>query len=212
MNHATQKRVVGGGLDSAVHEPGLGEFHLVLQAQSTTAVHQPERTAGGRHRGHRSVEELDVKLRWLNVRFGQVGDLGHQLANLVLCLLEQTSINGFFRHRGTSGLEAESASSRQGGPVTHFAAPEREMQSPGSSSTPHADADNGTTKFPTFLTGLLETAASRPLSSSFPVFPQMSIPAESLQIVNVEVPGRFIGRIDFDRPDSDLSREVFSPS
>jgi hypothetical protein len=30
--------------------------------------------------------------------------------------------------------------------------------------------------------------------------------------LQVEVPGRFIDRIDFDRPDSDLSREVFSPS
>ncbi len=30
--------------------------------------------------------------------------------------------------------------------------------------------------------------------------------------LQVEVPGRFIDRIDFDRPDSDLSREVFSPA
>src|SRR5208282_4326581 len=52
--------------------------------------------------------------------------------------------------------------------------------------TARADADNGTTKFPTFLTGLPETAASRPLFSSFPAFPQVSIPAESLQIVHKE--------------------------
>ncbi|HWT78569.1 MAG TPA: hypothetical protein VN648_07175, partial [Candidatus Methylomirabilis sp.] len=52
--------------------------------------------------------------------------------------------------------------------------------------TAHADAENGTTKFPTFLTGLPEIAASRPLFSSFPVFPQASIPAQSLDILNKE--------------------------
>ena len=83
--------------------PVCCEFDLVLQAQAAAAVHQPERAAGGGHGGHRPVQELDVKLRRLDVRFRQVGDLGHQLADLVLRLLEQTSINGFFRHGGTRG-------------------------------------------------------------------------------------------------------------
>ena len=51
-----------------------------------------------------AVEELHVELGGLDVRFRQVGDLGHQLANLVLRLLEQTRIDGFFRHGGTSGM------------------------------------------------------------------------------------------------------------
>src|SRR5207302_1137296 len=46
-------------------------------------------------------EELDVELGRLDVRLGEVGDLGHQLADLVLRLLEQTWINSFFRHGGS---------------------------------------------------------------------------------------------------------------
>ena len=103
LNHAAQKRVVRGCLDAAVHQARLLEFHLVLQAQAAAAVHQPECAAGGCHGGHRPVQKLHVKLRWLDIRFRQIGDLGHQLADLVLCLLEQTSVNGFFRHGGTRG-------------------------------------------------------------------------------------------------------------
>ena len=72
--------------------------------QPAPAVHHPERAAGGGHRRHGPVQELDVELVRLDVRFRQVGDLGHQLADLILRLLEQTRINGFFRHGGTSGM------------------------------------------------------------------------------------------------------------
>ena len=103
LEHATQERVVRGRLDPAVHQAGHAELDLVLQPEAAPAVHHPERAAGRGHRRHGPVQELDVKLVGLDVRFRQIGDLGHQLADLVLRLLEQTGINGFFRHGGTSG-------------------------------------------------------------------------------------------------------------
>ena len=99
-----EQGVVRRRLDPAVHQAGQAELDLVLELQAAPAVEQPERAARGRHGGHGAVEELDVELGRLDVRFGQVGDLGHQLADLVLRLLEQTGIDGFFRHGGTSGL------------------------------------------------------------------------------------------------------------
>ena len=98
-----EQRIVRGRLDAAVHQAGRAELDLILQPQPAPAVHHPERAAGRGHGRDRSVQELDVKLGGLNVRFRQIGDLGHQLADLVFCLLEQTGINGFFRHGGTSG-------------------------------------------------------------------------------------------------------------
>ena len=98
-----EQRVVRRGLDPAVHQAGHAELDLILQPQPAPAVHHPERAAGRGDRRHRAIQELDVKLVRLNVRFRQIGDLGHQLANLVLRLLEQTGINDFFRHGGTSG-------------------------------------------------------------------------------------------------------------
>ena len=103
LEHATEQRVVRGRLDAAVHQAGHAELDLILQPQAAPAVHHPERAAGRGDRRDRSVQELDVKLVGLNVRFRQIGDLGHQLANLVFRLLEQTGINDFFRHGGTSG-------------------------------------------------------------------------------------------------------------
>jgi nucleoside-diphosphate-sugar epimerase len=54
----------------------------------------------------------------LDIRLGQIGDLGHQLADLVLCLLEQTWINGFFRHGGSRqrGPESDSIASPAAAP------------------------------------------------------------------------------------------------
>ena len=103
LKHATEQRVVRGRLDAAVHQAGHAELDLILQPQPAPAIHHPERAAGRGDGRDRSVQELDVKLVGLNVRFRQIGDLGHQLADLVFRLLEQTRINDFFRHGGTSG-------------------------------------------------------------------------------------------------------------
>ena len=103
LEHAAQQGVVRGRLDAAVHQAGRAELDLVLQPQPAPAVHHPERAAGRGDRRHRSVQELDVKLVGLNVRFRQIGDLGHQLANLVFRLLEQTGINVSSGMVGTSG-------------------------------------------------------------------------------------------------------------
>src|SRR3712207_2512405 len=70
----------------------------MLELQAPLAVQQPQRPARGGHRRDDPGEELGVEFCRLDVRFGQVGDLGHQLADLVLRLLEQTGIDGFFRH------------------------------------------------------------------------------------------------------------------
>ncbi len=115
LEHAAQKGVVRGGLDPAVHHPGYGKFDLILKPEPATAVHHPERTAARGHRRDRPVQKLNVKLVRLNVRFRQVGDLSHQLPDLILRLLEQTRIDNFFRHGGTSGLSPGSvvASPRQ---------------------------------------------------------------------------------------------------
>ena len=109
LEHAAQQGIVRRGLDPAVHHPGHGKLDLILQPESAPAVHHPERAAAGGHRRHGPVQELDVKLVGLNVRFRQIGDLGHQLADLILRLLEQTRIDYFFRHGGTSGLSPGSS-------------------------------------------------------------------------------------------------------
>ena len=96
-----------GRLHPTVHQAGLGEFELVLEPQAASAVEQPERAAGRGRRGDGSVQKLAVELSGLDVRFRQIGNLGHQLADLVLRLFEQTSIDGFFRHGGTSSFSAE---------------------------------------------------------------------------------------------------------
>ena len=93
-----------GRLDAAVHHSGDGKLDLILQPEPAPAVHHPERATAGSDRRDGPVQELDVKLVGLNVRFRQIGDLGHQLADLVFGLLEQTWIDHFFRHGGTSGL------------------------------------------------------------------------------------------------------------
>ena len=103
LEHAAQQRIMGRGLDPAVHHAGHGKLDLVLQPEPAPAVHHPERAAARGHRRHGPVQELDVKLVGLNVRFRQIGDLGHQLADLIFRLLEQTWIDDFFRHGGTSG-------------------------------------------------------------------------------------------------------------
>ena len=104
LEHAAQQGIVRCGLDPAVHHPGHAKLDLILQPEPAPAVHHPERAAAGGHRRHGPVQELDVKLVGLNVRFRQIGDLGHQLADLILRLLEQTWIDDFFRHGGTSGM------------------------------------------------------------------------------------------------------------
>ncbi len=87
--------------DAAVEESREPELKLVLQLDAAFSVEQPEGSARGRDRGNGPVEELDVELRRLDVRLGEIGDLGHQLADLVLCLLGRTRINRFFRHGGS---------------------------------------------------------------------------------------------------------------
>ena len=146
-----------GRLDPAVHQPGLGEFELVLEPQAAPAVEQPERAAGRGRRGHRPVQELDVELAGLDVRFRQIGDLGHQLADLVLRLLEQTSIDGFFRHGGTSSLRAEAVVPAPNRPMFHSATTatrsgrleeDSSWQTHSDRRAAQADIDNGTTHVP----------------------------------------------------------------
>ena len=149
LEHAAQQGIVGRGLDPAVHHPGHGKLDLILQPEPAPAVHHPERAAAGGHSRHGPVQELDVKLVGLNVRFRQVGDLGHQLADLILRLLEQTRIDDFFRHGGTSGLSPGSsvASPRQSLPSSG------DQQRTGTVNTRHPlRKNNGTRRFADFLT------------------------------------------------------------
>ena len=113
LDHAPQERVVGLRLGAAVHQPGEPELQLMLKLQAAAAVQEPERASRGRHGGHGAVEELDIEFGRLDVRFREVGDLGDQLADLVLCLLEQTGINCFFRHGGSGCWAPDSESPRQ---------------------------------------------------------------------------------------------------
>src|SRR5207245_2416621 len=91
-------------------QAGQAELQLVLELEAPPPVQQPERAARRRDGGDGPVEELDVELGGLDVRLGEIGDLGHQLADLVLRLLEQTRINGFFRHGGSRFWAPESES------------------------------------------------------------------------------------------------------
>ena len=70
----------------------------MLELEAAPPVEHPERPARRGDGGHGAVEELDVELGGLDVGFREVGDLGDQLADLILCLLEQTWVDGFFRH------------------------------------------------------------------------------------------------------------------
>ena len=101
LDHAPQKRIVRLRPGPAVHQSGEPELQLMLEFETAFAVEQPEYPPRRRHGGHGAIEEFDVKFGGLDVRFGEVRDLGHQLTDLVLCLLEQTGINRFFRHGGS---------------------------------------------------------------------------------------------------------------
>ncbi len=98
LDHAAEQRVVRRGPDAAVHQARDAELELVLELEPALTVEQPERTGRRGHGRHGAVEELHVEFRRLDVRLRQFRDLPHELADLVLRLLEQTGIDGFFRH------------------------------------------------------------------------------------------------------------------
>ena len=85
------------GPHAAVHQAGDAELQLILELKTALTVEQPERPGRRGDGRHGPVEELHVEFGRLDVRLGKLGDLGDEFANLVLRLLEQTGIDGFFR-------------------------------------------------------------------------------------------------------------------
>ena len=76
----------------ALAQPGLLQVDLILEHEPALLLDRPDSAADGRQSGNHSGEKFPVVLLRGDLRFGELGDLVDQRANLLFGLLDQVRV------------------------------------------------------------------------------------------------------------------------
>ena len=94
----------------ALVELGFAQVDVVFQRQLARLGDRPDGAADGRQRRDDAIEHRVVELLRADLGLGNLGDLAHQIANLLFCLFNEFRVDGLFSAHAISPRSDDNAS------------------------------------------------------------------------------------------------------